>query len=153
MGAPTPQHACLYFLTQLRKSGIPSEDIVRVYSSVVRPVLEYSCQVWHGGLTDMQSNLLESIQQRALKIAYPSLDYEQALSTANMVSLGDRRNQLCERLFVESQNPDHRLNCLLPAPRDIKYSQRTSVKFPLPKCCTKRYKDSFIPFCLFHFNH
>ena len=142
----------LYFLSQLRKSRVGSGDIVRIYSSVVRPILEYSCQLWHGGLTDSQSLLLESIQQRALCIAYPSMSYEDALSAANLVPLNERRHQLCERLFMECQAPSHKLNSLLPPLKDISYSQRSNAKYPRPKCNTNRYKDNFIPFSLYHFD-
>ena len=32
---------------QLKRSGINQQDVITVYLSVVRPVLEYACPVWH----------------------------------------------------------------------------------------------------------
>jgi len=49
------------------------------YISVVRPILEYACPVWHTGLTAAQSDTLESVQKRAMRIIYSddnSSDYK-----------------------------------------------------------------------------
>ena len=142
----------LYFLTQLRRTKIDSKEIVKVFCAIVRPVLEYACQLWHGGLTETQCQALESIQIRALKIAYPAITYQEALAETQLKTLQDRRNELCKRLFVSSQAPPHKLFPLLPPPKDTPYDQRKCLDFALPKWCTKRYKNSFIPYCLFNFN-
>jgi len=41
----------LYYLKQLRRAGLPSGDLLYLYLTVIRPVLEYGCVVWHHGLT------------------------------------------------------------------------------------------------------
>ena len=41
----------LYFLRMLKRAGVEPEDIVKMYTSLVCPVLQYACQVWHTGLT------------------------------------------------------------------------------------------------------
>ena len=58
----------LYYLKRLRRTGLPSGDLLYFYLTVIRPVLEYGCAVWHHGLTVAQSPKLESLQKRALKI-------------------------------------------------------------------------------------
>ena len=40
----------VYMLYQLKRAGISQSDLVTVYLSVVRPVLEYACPVWHTNL-------------------------------------------------------------------------------------------------------
>ena len=60
----------LYFLKQLRRADVPTRDLLHFYTTVVRPVLEYACPVWHSGLTVAQSNLLEYVQKRAIRIVY-----------------------------------------------------------------------------------
>ena len=37
----------LYMLYQLKRARITQKDLVSVYVSVGRPVLEYACPVWH----------------------------------------------------------------------------------------------------------
>ena len=36
--------------------------MLAIYCSIVRPVVEYACQVWHGGLTKEQTDTIENIQ-------------------------------------------------------------------------------------------
>ena len=76
--------------------------------------------IWHAGLTDSQRDVFESIQQRTLKIAFLSLDYE-ALISANMPSLYQHRQELCRRLFNSVQDPSNKLHpyCLILGPLPI----------------------------------
>ena len=69
----------LYFLRMLRRTGIPSKDIFQVFTSIIRPILEYACEVWHPGLTKAQTQKLEHIQTRAMRIIHPDASYEEAL--------------------------------------------------------------------------
>ena len=58
----------LYMLNRLKRFGLPMEDLVSVFVSYVRPVVEYATPVWHGSLIDNQSKKMESIQKRACQI-------------------------------------------------------------------------------------
>ncbi len=40
----------LYVLYQLKRAGVSQKDLLRVYLSVIRPVVEYACPVWHTNL-------------------------------------------------------------------------------------------------------
>ena len=116
----------LHFLSQLKRTKMSPPELAKVYTSLIRPVLEYSAQLWHPGLTEGQSDLLESIQQRAMAIAYPSLTYEDALVESNLSTLGLRRDDLCKRLFTDCQDQSHKLNSLLPKQRHITHNQRNA---------------------------
>ena len=37
----------LYLLVLLRRAGVPDHDILRIYTSMIRSVLEYAAPVWH----------------------------------------------------------------------------------------------------------
>ena len=55
----------LYMLYQLKRAWITQKDLVSVYVSVVRPVLEYACPVWHTNLPQylaFQAAYLKSVQ-------------------------------------------------------------------------------------------
>ena len=41
----------MYCIIYLVKAGIPVSDILCVYCTVIRCILEYACPVWHPGLT------------------------------------------------------------------------------------------------------
>ena len=80
------------------------------YMAVIRPTLEYGAQVWNGGITKDQSNEIERIQKRALKIIYKEDDYDKCLQTAELVSLKERRDQMCIQLIKSISNSDHNNN-------------------------------------------
>ena len=140
----------LHFIAQLKRTKVDGKDMVAVYTSLIRPILEYACQLWHGGLNKQQEILLESIQERALSMAFPSCEYTTALQLANITSLYDRREELCKRLFISAQDESHKIHGLLPPQRTITHNQRHASKYPLPKVKTQRFKGSFINHCLFH---
>ena len=50
----------LYFLKQLKQAGMSTGDLLCFYKSVIRPVAEYACHVWHSSLTVEQSNRIEA---------------------------------------------------------------------------------------------
>ncbi len=140
----------LHFLRLLKRSGALAQDMVAIYQSSIRSILEYACPVWSTGLTIQQSNQLESVQRRAMRIIYPTMTYNKALDTSNLPTLRERRLQLCKKLFLEMQDPSHKLNTLLPAVHSSAYELRSSPKYPYIKGRTDRYLNSFLPYCVRH---
>jgi len=140
----------LFFIRQLKRARVLPGDIVSTFLAVVRPVLEYACQVWHAGLTTEQHNALEKIQERALRIAAPGMSYPEALTHYDIPTLLERRNVLCKRLFTDMKKDTHKLHGLLPPKRERHYSTRCSLTYALPKIRTERYKKSFVPYSLFN---
>ena len=59
-------HLHLHFYT-----GVMPKDILKVYLSNVRSVLEYAVQVWQD-IPAYLSDVIESIQRRALRIIFPN---------------------------------------------------------------------------------
>jgi len=60
----------LHFLKQLKLAGAGRDDLLCFYTTVIRPVLEYACPVWHSSLTAAQAKSLESIQRRAMRVIF-----------------------------------------------------------------------------------
>jgi hypothetical protein len=48
------------------------EDLKAFYTGVIRSVLEYGAQIWNGSITGEQSNDIERLQKRALRIILPA---------------------------------------------------------------------------------
>ena len=71
----------------------------QIYVSLVPSVLEYACQVWHTGLTAQQSDQLEALQRRALRIAYPENSYRESLLLTGLDTLHHRRTALALSLI------------------------------------------------------
>ena len=61
----------------------------------------------------------------------------------------DRNNQ--SLLSKKIKDPGHKLHNMLPKLLPSSYRTRNQLEYPLPKCRTKRYNNSIIPYCLFKF--
>ena len=133
----------LYYIRQLGRSGLSRDDLFVYYKTMVRPILEYACPVWHAGLTSGESDLLEQIQKRAIRSIYPDSRYIDALESAHMELLSVRRERLSKQFFRNMCKPDSKLNYLLEK-RNPTHDTRNPPKYhcPIPK--TERYKGSFV---------
>ena len=57
----------IYMPYQLKRAGVNETDLVTIYISVVRPVVEYACPVWSTNLPVYLSDNIEIIQKRAVR--------------------------------------------------------------------------------------
>ena len=74
-------------MSLLKRCSIPTDKLVRVFITCIRPVLEYSNEVWHYSLPQYLSDEIERIQRRARRIIFPELKYSEAMDRANVVTL------------------------------------------------------------------
>ena len=87
----------LYFLKQLKRAGVPQNQLLHFYTAVLRPVLKYAAPVWHHLINRTQAQQLETIQKRAIHIIYNitrGMSYHNVLFVAELESLETRRNNL-----------------------------------------------------------
>ncbi len=84
----------LYMLRILKKSNANTDVWRTVFTTFIRPVLEYSCQVWHYNIPQYLSDEIEKIQKRACRIMDPSLSYRAARELTGLPLLKTRRENL-----------------------------------------------------------
>ena len=65
----------IYMLYQLKRAGVNQADLVTIYISVVRPVVEYACPVLHTNLPIYLSDNIEMIQKRAVRAIFAGMRY------------------------------------------------------------------------------
>jgi len=94
----------LHFLQQLKRAAMSSDDLLYYHQSVVRPVTEYACVVWHTSLTQEHTKQLESIQKRAMKFIYGTNSGDLPRALVIVPSLAERREWLTKRFFSEMSN-------------------------------------------------
>ena len=116
----------LCFIILLKRDGKERHHLFKIYITIISSVIEYACQVWHTSLKIRQTNLLESIQKRAMCITFCGMRYNDGIATARMPTLADRREALCRSLFATMQQTNHKLHHLLPPPRTCNYSLRNA---------------------------
>ena len=107
----------VYMLYQLKRAGIGQHDLVTIYVSVIRPVLEYACPVWHTNPNRHLTESIETVTKRALKCIYPGNEYADILCLTNLQCLKERRDSLYKKYFQKIMETTHRLNYLLPRQR------------------------------------
>ena len=91
----------LYYLRQLKRCGLSQSDMLAYYRTMIRPILEYACPVWHAGLTKGESDIIEKIQKRVLKIIYSDIPYEACIQEAQIELLKSRRARLSKDFFSQ----------------------------------------------------
>ena len=84
----------VYMLYQLKHAGISQNDLVKIYVSIIRPVLEYACPVWSTSLPKYLSDAIEMIQKRVLRSLHPGLLYDDILVLVGLQSLKKRRDNI-----------------------------------------------------------
>ena len=151
------EKACkkLYSLRVLRRAGVSQANILKIYLSIVRPVLEYATPVWQA-IPDYLSDAIERIQKRALKIIYPEAEsYNHALQLTKLDRMDVRREYLCIKYISKMKSPQHPIHHLLPRPflNKSKYDLRRNLpKFYLYKnvtCCKTKRAETFFTFRYF----
>ena len=92
----------LYFLRQLKRNRLPPNDLFQFYDTCIRPVIEYACEVFHDSLPQYLSiNDLERLQERAFRIIFSELQYQEVLNAFNISSLYDRRQKLTTKFLMK----------------------------------------------------
>ena len=138
----------VYMLYQLKRAGIIQNNLVKIYVSITRPVLEYACPVWNTCLPKYLSDAIEMIQTRVLRSIYHGLHYNDILVLVGLQSLKKRRDNICKAYFNRLKCNTHRLNHRIPERRDVHYSLRNTNVYPIPVTRTDRYENSIVPWVL-----
>jgi len=139
-----------YFLKLLKRAGAGTGDLLGFYDAIIRPVLEHASPVWHSSLTVAQTESLESLQKRAMRIISPHLDYSGSLVIAEADTLEGRRERLAQRFSRHNVlNETSYLHYLLKSQersQDIVNRLRSSQTYEHYSVPTEKFKRSFIPF-------
>ena len=87
-----------WMLRNLKKAGFTKEELVTVYSTMIRPVADYGAVVYHSSLTDQQDEILDNLQNGALRCIYgPGLSGRRMREMAGVTTLRKRREEMCDK--------------------------------------------------------
>ena len=144
----------LFVIRILRRNGVPVEDLIEIYFTLIRSVLEYCCPVWHNALPLYLAEQLERVQKRAFRIILPEYTYNDALTFLECPRLVERREKLCLKTLENIPERSPLFNHI-PAPRVTcyDYNLRKSNALTTIKCRTERYRRSFFPSTVTLFNN
>ena len=104
-----------YFLVQLKRAQVPSDDLVAYCCACIRSSLDYACAVFHYPLPKYLQTELERVRKRAFFCIFPRVSYKDALSLAGIDCMKVHQEQITKQLFqLVVNNPSNKIYGLLP---------------------------------------
>ena len=107
----------LWSLRKLRRAGMKHYDLLGIYKTILRPIIEFACCTYGPMLNAALENDIERLQLRAFKIVFGvNVSYGTALANSETETLSERRNKLIEKFAHKTyQNPRYRNTWFPPA--------------------------------------
>jgi hypothetical protein len=114
-------------LRHLRTFGFDENELVAVYKSLVRSVIEYCSVVYHSMLTSEQSIKIERLQLQALKCIYGiDISYAKMLAKSGLERLDSRRTAACRKFALKCVASD-RFSNWFPLNEDVRRTRKTKT--------------------------
>ena len=128
----------LFCPRECRRAHLPAAVSLTIYTTKIRPLLEYASPVW-GGLPWYLAEELESLQRRSLRIL--------GLPKDHLPALADRRDLAAAReLDAIRKDTKHPLHNSVSLDYKYTYTLRKNRSYKrAPYSGTERYKNSFVP--------
>ena len=166
-------NSMLFILSKIKSFGATRDDLIKVWTTILRPRAEYASPLWHSGITKAESQKLEELQKSALSIIlgiryvdyklYYKLDnnlvsYESALDHLKLESLEQRREGLtvsfAKKLFKSNVHrkmlPEEKKGTTtrnrLIIPNNSFETEKEIIELIEPKPGSSRYYNSAIPY-------
>ena len=129
-----------FLLSRMKHAGLQARELLALYTSFIRPVLEYASPVWFSSLPAYLLQDIESAQKRALRTAFGSQPYDALLCMSGLLTLHERlenpelqslhRHEVSQpqtspappKHWEQQYNPCQACNLLLVACRTVKHS-------------------------------
>ena len=166
-------NSMFFKLSKMKSFGATRDDLVKIWTTILRPCAEYASPVWHPGLTLSETKDLEKLQKTALAIIlgrcyinsrpYYKVDnttktYDEALNILGLESLKQRREDLITKfakdilkssvhrsmLPCEKSSVNTRQRLLLPENPSTNKKEIVVLKETKPG--SMRYENSPIPY-------
>ena len=122
-------------------------DLKQIYMLQIRSKLDQSSVVWHSSLTQKNRNDLERVQKSAVRciLGDSYRGYEDALKRQGLVTLEERREQMCLKFAKQCLKLD-KMKQFFPINKNSHVMEiRNSEFFKVSKCQTERLRKSAIP--------
>ena len=136
----------MIILQRLYNFDLPVDDMIEIYVSFIRSLLEYLCVVWHSSITMEESNAIERVQKTALKMILRDnyLDYQSALDLTGLSTLSERRKQLSLNFARKCLKSEESADLF---PLNVKsVNTRPHEKYYVTPARTARLANSAIPY-------
>ena len=123
------------------------KDLKQIYMLQIRSKLDQSAVVWHSSLSLKNRNDLERVQKSAVRciLGDSYKGYKDALGRLNLITLEERRNQMCLKFAKQCLKLD-KMKGLFPKKESVHTMQKRSPEYyKVVKSQTERFRNSAIP--------
>ena len=131
-------------LRLLKRAKAHQNTMKIVFTTIIRPVLEYAVQVWHYNIPNYINDEIESLQKCALRIILPDHSYAEALNQLDLETLQNHRENLSTKFFQNNLGNAY-FQDYLTERNAINYELRNNRHFRDYHCHIERFKNSFFP--------
>ena len=132
----------VWSLTHLRKAGIENAVLLKVFSVMLRPIIEFCSPIYHTLITQEQSAQIERLQRMALQIIYGfGKGYGEILSISGLKTLEERRVEAF-RNFTLNVVKNERYNSWFPKTQESSVNLRDRKKYVEKFARTERLYSS-----------
>ena len=140
-------NARMRILHKISEFSAPIEDMVTIYISYIRSILEQSCTLWHSSLTIENCEDLERVQKSEMRIILKEdyQTYEQALEKLMLAKLSERREKMCLK-FAKNCTKNDLTSDLFPLNPTESLGTRNKDKYRVLHANTDRLKESAVPY-------
>ena len=121
----------------LKKVGLPTNDLLKIYFSLVRPVIEYAASAYHSLLTNEQSEEIERLQKRILKVIYGWTYAYDTILTQKIPSLKEQRQELVTS-FAQKSSKNPRFSSWFKKRVETPYNTRRRLEYEPTPLVTER---------------
>ena len=137
----------LWMLRRLHALGADTDDMVDIYSTQIRSVLELAVPAWHGSISQGERLEIERVQKSAFYIILGDsyLSYRNAQKTLGLDSLESRRSQLCLRFGKKAEKHEKHKQWFKFNDQTVNTRQQ-KMKYCDVKARLSRFKKSPISF-------
>ena len=120
----------MVILRKLNEFNIPKQDLVQIYCSFVRSIIEFNSCVWFSMITEEEKKDIERVQKIACKLILKKsyTNYSESLKILNLDSLEIRRSKLATT-FGKKCLVNPKMSNLFNEKSDININLRNREKY------------------------
>ena len=146
--------ARLWTLRFLKRSGMDSENLLFVFKSIIRPMVEYSSVIYGPLIPKYMSDQLESAQRQAMKIIYGNgMDMDSLISSGKIELLEDRRKSSSLRFALKTLGNARFAGRWFPKSKVLRQARPTTRRvYEERKCKTERARNNPIQYMIRQLN-
>ena len=129
-------------LIHLRRAGIRGKNLFSLYESLVRPVIEANCVIYHPMLTKSQKAAIEKLQKLVVWLCYGPCHYVEKLIQVGHDSLDTRRDKAVRKFVAKSMQNERFARKWYKPRQAVQTDLRCRRPFIETKAKTERYYRS-----------